>query len=56
MSLAYPFLINIIPAIFRNDILSSNKKGKNKSKKKKPKNQTNDTEYAYKTSQWLQLL
>ena len=56
MPLAYPFLINIIPAIFRNDVLSNNKKGKNKSKKKIPKNQANDTEYAYKTSQWLQLL
>ena len=52
LSLVYPFLINIIPAIFRNNILKNTKK----SKKKMSANQAKDSEYAYKTSQWLQLL
>ena len=53
MSLAYPFFINIIPAFVRNDILKSHKNNKNK---KISQNQLKDSEYAYKVSQWLQIL
>ena len=63
MSSVYPFLINILPAFFRMDSLSENKKEKkNKNKKKKitkeigNKNFKNEGEYVYKVSQWLQLL
>ena len=52
ISMVYPFLINIIPAVFRNDILKNNRK----TKKKITKNQAKESEYTYKTSQWLQLL
>ena len=52
MSCIYPFIINIIPAFFRTDILKNkpNKKIKISISDKK------DSEYAYKISQWLQLL
>ena len=52
MSCIYPFIINIIPAFFRTDILKNkpNKKVKISISDKK------DSEYAYKISQWLQLL
>ena len=53
MSLVYPFLINILPAFFRNDILQSYRNNK---KKKISNNQVKDSEYAYKVSQWLQIL
>ena len=53
MSCVYPFFINIIPAFVRNDILKSHKNNKNK---KISQNQLKDSEYAYKISQWLQLL
>ena len=53
VSLAYPFFINIIPAFVRNDILKSHKNNKNK---KISQNQLKDSEYAYKVSQWLQIL
>ena len=50
MSCIYPFFINIIPTIFRIDIL------KNKSKNKMSANEMKDSEYTYKISQWLQIL
>ena len=69
LSCLYPFLINIIPAVFRMDSLSSNKTKKmNKNNKKKKKNKNNikktsinnkanqEGEYVYKVSKWLQLL
>ena len=69
LSCLYPFLINIIPAVFRMDSLSSNKNqkmDKNNKKKKTNKNSIKKTslnnkanqegEYVYKVSKWLQLL
>ena len=53
MSLVYPFLINILPAFLINDILKSYRSKKNK---KINQNQVKDSEYAYKVSQWLQIL
>ena len=52
MSCIYPFLINIIPALFRNDILKNKKQKKNSVSKIEKK----DSEYTYKISQWLQIL
>ena len=52
MSCIYPFFINIFPAFVRNDVLQ-NKKMKQKNVNK---DQLKDSEYAYKISQWLQIL
>ena len=69
LSCLYPFLINIIPAVFRLDSLSSNKTQKmNKNNKKKKTNKysikkatvnnkaNQEGKYVYKVSKWLQLL
>ena len=68
ISLIYPFVINIIPAVFRLDSLKGNKnenekaKGKKKINKKKSKKIENkpkinkEGEYVYKVSKWLQVL
>jgi len=69
LSSLYPFVINIIPAVFRMDSLSGNKtqkKNQNKKNKKSYKNSNKkvsvnnsakqEGEYVYKVSRWLQLL
>ena len=52
LSNIYPFLICLIPAIFRSDILNRKKKGKKE--KKKSEEQKKDAEYVYSVSQFLQ--
>ena len=52
ISSIYPFLINIVPAFFRNDILYKRPIKKEKLKK----NDLEDLKYIYKISKWLQLL
>ena len=62
LSCIYPFIINIIPAIFRMDSLpdkkklNNNKQKKTKTKKNSNKAVKNEGEYVYKVSQWLQIL
>ena len=52
ISSIYPFVINIIPSFFRNDIVYN----KSLKKKKLRKNDLKDLEYIYNLSKWIQLL
>ena len=60
LSLVYPFIINIVPGIFRMDSLGSNRKNKKQNNKGRIKGfdetTKKESEYVYKISQWLQIL